>query len=400
MKRDLCYVRDRCLQFRQAIAAVTLSWIWLLAGCANLNVPRCKLGAGVMPVPPAHPDLAVAPRWSTFDGTQFPYTYWPSRTGQTKGTVIVFPGWDSTMGDYPVMGQYLTKRGYEVYGSEQRTGIYDPKRNRRGNPTDPEDWVRDAQAFTSFVARRNGGAPIYYFGHSFGGIVSLAATQESPPELRPKGVIVESIAMPLLIDGKSFVKAVLLMPFASWRIPHVRLAENSGKDPTGIPRVSCQWWHSSDRVREGYKMRYLVAAAKVGHQVRKHSREYQFPVLALTGEKDVVIAANEKSKKELRAYLTEELCNGRAKVISYSNGHHSMILSPTGDANTDGTTGKLLRDVVAWLDARGGGGRTLREGRDSRGKRFSLERVLSRGAKDGRVPSCSTLLCRLSFPLH
>jgi len=263
------------------------------------------------------------------------------------------------MGDYPVMGQYLSKRGYEVYGSEQRTGIYDPKRNRRGNPTNPKDWVRDAQAFTAFVARRNGGAPIYYYGHSFGGIVSLATTHESPPESRPKGVIVESIAMPLLIDGKSFVKAVLLMPFEWWRIPHLRLAESLGKDPIGNPSASCQWLRSPDRLREGYKVRYLVAAAKVGHQVRKHSREYRFPVLVLTGEKDVVIAPDEKSKKKLRAYLTEELCDGRARVISYPNGHHSMILSPTGDANTDGTTGKLLRDVVAWLDAGGGGGRVV-----------------------------------------
>jgi poly(3-hydroxyalkanoate) synthetase len=117
-------------------------------------------------------------------------------------------------------------------------------------------------------------------------------------------------------------------------------------------------------LREGYKVRYLVAAGKVGLRVREQSRGYRFPVLALEGEKDAVLGTDRKSKEVLRAYLNGELCDGRAKVISYPDGHHSMIVSPTGDANTDGTTEKLLRDVVEWLDERSG-----KDGRVARNER-------------------------------
>ncbi len=316
-------------------------------GCTAINRPSCRLPCGVSPAEPAHRKPYGPQPWQSTDAA-FPYSVWaPKNARPVKAVVILAPGWDGTMRDYAALAEHLAAHGYVVYGSEQRSGVYDPKKGRRGNPRAWHEWVRDLQGFTAFVRRKHPGLPLFYHGHSFGTLVATQTASEATQ--KPAGLILQSMAMPLLIEKESAAKGALIGAFAWLRVPHLRLAGEVAK-PTGDEVLNCQWLHSRDRVAEGYKVRYFLQAAKLGHQARLSSRALHLPVLALEGEQDSVVAPKPGDKQAYDQYLRHELRGGRAEVIAYRHGYHTMTIPPTGHPALDQTASKALRDITAWLD--------------------------------------------------
>lgn len=261
--------------------------------------------------------------------------------------MILVPGWDGTMADYAFLAEHLAAHGYIVYGSEQRTGAYDPERRRHGNPDSWKAWVGDLQEFTDFVRRKHPGLAVFYHGHSFGTLVAMRVAAEAAK--KPDGLILQSVAMPLLIEKESALKGALIGALAWVRVPHLRLAGQLAK-PTGDSLLNCRWLNSKDRVAEGYKVRYFLEAAKLGHLARQSSKALAMPLLALEGSMDDVVAPKPADKVAYDFYLRHELANGRAEVITYRDGYHTMTIPPTTDKALDDTSAKALRDITAWLD--------------------------------------------------
>lgn len=323
--------------------------VWSV-GCTALNHPSCRLPQGVQPLRPAHEKPYRPEPWGTGDQA-FPYfVCTPKAPRSVKAVVILVPGWDGTMRDYTVLAEHLCAHGYAVYGSEQRTGVYDPVKSRRGNPGDWHDWVRDLQGFTAFVRHRHPGVPFYYHGHSFGTMVVAQTAAEAGGALRPDGIILQSMAMPFLIEEESAVKGALFGVFAWVRVPQLALGGLAKLGPTGDPTLNCRWMHSKDRLAEGYKVRYFLAAAKLGHRVWETSEKLTLPVLALEGEQDNVVAPKPADKWAYDQFLRYRLRGGRAEVIRYHDGYHTMTIPPTGCPTLDRTTVKALHDITRWLD--------------------------------------------------
>lgn len=260
------------------------------------------------------------------------------------------PGWDGTIADYRVLAEHLRAHGYAVYGSEQATGVHDPVAKRRGHPRHWPEWVRDLQDFTSFVAQRHPRLPLFYHGHSFGTLVAAQTTAAAKVAHRPAGLILQSVAMPFLIERESAL-ADVFMGAASWmRVPHLALIEATGRGPTGDATLNCQWLRSEDRLRIGYKVGYFHEAAKLGHQVWQTSQKLTLPVLALEGERDNVVAPKPADKARYHRFLSERLRGGQADVLPYPDGYHTMTITPTGNPALNRTTEKVLRDITHWLD--------------------------------------------------
>lgn len=319
-------------------------------GCAALNRPSCRLQGG-QPLPPAHKKPYQPAPWGSGDQA-FPYSVWTPKSGRpAKAVVILVPGWDGAVTDYKALAEHLAAQGYAVYGSEQATGVYDPIKRRQGDPHDWHPWVDDLEAFTTFVRSKHPKLPWFYHAHSFGTLVATEVAGTAPVAARPSGLIIQSMAMPLLIDKESAAKGAILDLFAWVRVPHLRLAGELAK-PTGDETQNCQWLNSPDRLAQGYKVRYFHEAAKLGHQARIASRTLQIPVLALEGEKDGVVAPKPKDKQAYDRFLRHELSGGNARVISYRNGFHTMTIPPTGNPALDQTSRQAQGDITKWLDRR------------------------------------------------
>jgi alpha-beta hydrolase superfamily lysophospholipase len=322
------------------------------AGCANrASLPPPQ---GVAPLEPAHTATIQPGKWMTSDGAALPYSVWQAKGGRKKAVVILAPGWDATMRDYTSLAEYLSAHGYAVYGSEQRGGVYDPVPARRGDERDWRAWPRDMTEFTRFVAKRNPGSPIFYHGHSFGALVVLEAAHQARNDrsaVAPRGLVLQSVAMPFVMRLENSPFRTMLSVFDNARYPQLTMIEIMHSRPTGDNVLNSLWVHSPDRLTSGYTVRFFRAACALGHAARVAARDDGPPTLALKGQKDGVVAYLATQKMAYDSFLTRTLRGGKADVIRYENGYHTMTIPHSGNSVIDAVSAKAKADIVAWLDA-------------------------------------------------
>ncbi|MFZ4764866.1 MAG: alpha/beta fold hydrolase, partial [Roseimicrobium sp.] len=260
---------------------------------------------------------------------------------------IVVPGWDSVTTDYRLVAERLAREGCAVYGSEARTGVYDPVKDRRGNPENWHDWVADLKAFTQFVRHKHPGLPLFFHGHSFGGVLALQVAAESP-EAPPRGVIVHSPGYPFMLESEHTLAMAALRSMAWFRFPHLRWMGRMRRFPTNDAAFNGQWVASEDRLQAGYKVRYLWRAFELGHQARLSSRTLALPVLAFGGGLDRVNAMSDEKREAYRCYLMRELAGGPATAGGhttaywYEDGCHTLTAQPTKE--------RLLTAITTWMN--------------------------------------------------
>jgi acylglycerol lipase len=310
-----------------------------LTGCATLNQPQCDLG-GLRPLPACHEASPTV--WESFDGTRLPYHVWTPRTGaRPKAAVILVPGMDSTTCDYDSLAMGLARRGYIVYGSELRAQRYDPVESRRGNPESWVAWTNDLQAFSRFVHRRHPGTPVYYHGHSLGGVIVLGTLAVQPGSPWVKGVILHAPGFPFMATEKNTGRGAVLRGLSWLRFPHRRMIESDDMPLTDDPDFNCRWLHSVDRLAAGYKLRFIVKATELGYEARRYARQVEVPMFVLEGGDDRVVAANDEERRAYRAFLHDELCDGHAEVVTFERGAHLLTKGSTERAAIT-ATGKWL----------------------------------------------------------
>ena len=314
----------------------------LFAGCASDNQPKCKLPAGVKPFPKCQTN-PLAHQWRATGGVMLPFMS-ALPPGKPRGVVLLVPGWDSVTGDYEPITRDLVRHGYAVYGSENRTFAYGPP-NMQGTARDWHPWVEDVKAFSRFVQARHPSVPVFWHGHSFGAVEVLEAAAEVSGGNAPAGIIVHSPGFALMPERKSFLRGMLYGSIAWMTFPQVSQAEKKNLLPTTDCLWNCRWLHSEDRLRQGYKVRFLITAADMGIAARRTSRTLALPVLAMRGGKDrLAINGNESQRAEYDSYMTRDLAGGRAAQFYSEQGGHMLT--------EGGTRQAALRAITRWLDAR------------------------------------------------
>lgn len=339
------------VDFRSRLAlslqlGASLIIVFFFSNCASVgpNSSQCKLPPGVAPLPPCH--KPGDPTWQTFDGTKLPYVEVTPPLGAEKAVVIVVPGWDAVTGDYLHLMEGLAAKGYCVCASENRAERYDPVEARRGEAVPWHDWVADLTAFTEWVAKRHPGKPIFYHGHSFGTLIVIEAEAEAEKRAtgpHVQGVILHSPAFPML-DKDPLAPSVTIGRLLSFvRIDQVSWSEAQHVGPVGDEVDNCRWFESSDRLKKGYSLGFLIKTVELGHAARRSSHDLRVPVMAMEGLRDRVVAPVPRVRKEYHDYLTQELCGGHATVKVYPEGFHLI---------TEGASrNQAMADVVAWMNA-------------------------------------------------
>lgn len=310
----------------------------LLASCANVST--CKQSPeGALPkcqtTPPAH-------EWTSYDGLKLPYLEALPKSGKAKAVVILVSGTDGVTGDYASITTELTKSGYAVYGSENRSFVYGPKTNR-ANPRDWHPWLKDLQRFTRLVRSKQPGLKVFWHGHSFGGVEVLETAAQSRGVFAPDGLIVHSPGFALMHEKKEFWHGVGYGSIAWLRVPHIRLMEKGNMPMTDNPEFDCRWKHSEDRVREGIKVRFFIQAANMGIRARNSSPKLTLPVLAMWGGQDRLgLGGNDGERPAYDHYMRHELAGGKATQFYREEGQHLL---------TEGKTKQeALAAIVGWLN--------------------------------------------------
>jgi alpha-beta hydrolase superfamily lysophospholipase len=327
------------LQSLVAALAVMLS----LSSCALINRPVRSYPKSSRPVA-AHV-RGEGQFWESPDGTVFPkLVQLPPRGQKTRGIVIFADGWDSSTEDYRPLARWLARGGYSVAACEIRGQKYDPVFWRRGLPGSYRAWVEDFKAFCqSARSSYDPGTPWFIHGHSFGGLVGLAAVAEMAPADKPRGMIVHSPGYPFVVAKDSRLRNVLLAPFFWVRLPHLLASDLMQTLPTGDLEHDGRWLRSPDRLRRGYTLKFFAEAIKLGHAAHASLPYVGVPLLALEGGQDRVNTSGGFLKREdYTAFMRDEVGRPPNEYRAYPHEGHTVFIGPEGT--------QAFGDMFRWIE--------------------------------------------------
>ena len=103
----------------------------------------------------------------------FQFRNWVSKSEQPEVVVIALHGFCGAAIDYENLGQFIEREHPRaaVYAYEVRGQGKDPKKDRRGDIENREDWSRDLLAFTHMVRAQHPQAKVVWMGESMGALI-------------------------------------------------------------------------------------------------------------------------------------------------------------------------------------------------------------------------------------
>jgi acylglycerol lipase len=136
--------------------------------------------------------------WSAPDGAVFSYAEWPSAGQPPRAILVAVHGLSGAALDYEPLGRHLADLGVTTLAIELRGQGNDPRRRRRGDLRQIEDWFADLRAFLALVRSQFPGLPLYYYGESMGAAILTRFLAQAAREDQPAGLILASpvVAIP------------------------------------------------------------------------------------------------------------------------------------------------------------------------------------------------------------
>jgi alpha-beta hydrolase superfamily lysophospholipase len=214
------------------------------------------------------------------DGTSLAVGAYP--TGRADAVALVVHGMASHMSWYQGIAEAL---------QEERIAVYMPDRRgvalSEGTPGHIDKWailVQDLLRVTEEVERRHPGRPMHAIGISLGGVITLACSILHPGLFRSQillsPALAASVRLPPLRRIEIFWQA-LFAPHKLYDLPF------GVKDLTDNQR-----WQTTlleEAGRNQVSARFLLETLRIQRFVRKEIEHADLPILALFGERDLVI---------------------------------------------------------------------------------------------------------------
>ncbi|MCY1075957.1 alpha/beta hydrolase [Archangium lansingense] len=204
---------------------------------------------------------------------------------EPRAVVAIIHGIGEHSGRFRNLVNYLTARGHAVYALDLRGHGRSP--GQRGHLLSWSEYREDVRAFLAKVSAREPGRPLFAYGHSMGGLITLDYVLRHPEGL--SGTIISGppfesvgVATPLLVLSARvlsliwpvFALEVPLEPEALCRDPAV--VSHYLKDPLVHRKASARW---------------AVEAIEANVWVKDHAAELRLPLLLLHGEEDRINTA-------------------------------------------------------------------------------------------------------------
>ena len=165
--------------------------------------------------------------WTSFDGLKMYSKGW-SPDGEPKGMVCLVHGHGEHIGRYEHVGAAFAGAGYAMLGFDLRG--HGKSGGARGHAPSFEAFFKDIDGFLREAAGRYPSAPRFIYGHSLGGLLSLAYATSRKADAR--GMIVSSPGLRTALHEQKAKVAIANALGAL--IPTVTLA--SGLNPEHVSR--------------------------------------------------------------------------------------------------------------------------------------------------------------------
>ena len=252
--------------------------------------------------------------------------------GTPKAVVVLVHGLGEHTGRYAHVAKALTKAGYALAGFDLRG--HGRTEGLRGYAPSFEAILQDIDAFFAFLKQRySDPIPYFQYGHSLGGLLTIAYHLYAKPKVA--GVIVSApgFASPLLEQkGK-----VMLVRLLSSILP--KLIIDTGLDVNSIsrdPKV-LEAYNADPLVHEKTSLSFGKAGLDAIEFAFKHAPELQAPLLIMHGTADQLTYPR-GSQDFIRRVSSKD-----ATYKPWAGLYHEIHNEPEQS--------EVLRTMIEWLDA-------------------------------------------------
>jgi acylglycerol lipase len=248
----------------------------------------------------------------------------------TRGVVVIVPGFNSHSGYYGWVAQQLTASGLAVYAVDLRgRGQSD---GERFYVEKLADWVSDVGTVMALAKSRESGLPVFLLGHSAGGVVSCIYTLEHQAELA--GFICESFAFE--VPAPDFALAVF--KGLSHVAPHAHVYHLKNEDFTRDPRAVQAMNEDPLIADETQPIQTAAEMVRADERLKNEFPRITLPLLILHGTAD-------KATKFSGSQLFYAKSGSPDKTIKLYEGHFHDLLNDIDKES-------VIADIKNWIDAR------------------------------------------------
>lgn len=260
------------------------------------------------------------------------YEYFPAE--DARGSVVLLHGMSEFTRKHYELAWYLLEQGYSVYLYDQRCHGHSQRLTDRQDLIHVEqfsDFVEDLDIFMKQLVLPTAAQPVYLYGHSMGGAVSMFYLAEHPGVFR-KAVLsaplfVPRVGAPTPIAAISACKDKLLRGDRS-RLTHSR---------EFVAKIPPEWENDPRCSRNRYMMQlrlddlaYRTTPMTAGFALRalyltpkllRIAKKITTPHLLISGQADTVVQTKPHSRYAKRA--------PQCRFVSVPDAKHAMMCDDT-----------------------------------------------------------------------
>lgn len=253
--------------------------------------------------------------------------------GPVRAVIALIHGIGEHSSRYMNVVNHFVPRGYAVYGFDHRGHGRSP--GRRGYVNAFADFREDVWMFLQMVQRAQPERPIFVYGHSLGGLITLNSLLHHPDGVH--GVVCSAPAIggvgvpPLLLTLARMMSRVWPTFTMETKLPQDGLS----RDPAVSTAVDADpLMHTKGTARLGAE----VEAAQAWTNANAH--RWQLPLLMIHGDGDrLTDPASSRS-------FFDNVPVADKQYILYPGGYH--------ESHNDIHHEQVMADVEAWMEARVG----------------------------------------------
>jgi alpha-beta hydrolase superfamily lysophospholipase len=222
--------------------------------------------------------------WQSKDGLKIFGQEWKPE-GKVKAAIALVHGLGEHSGRYQHVAEAFCAKGYSLTGFDLRG--HGKSEGIRGHAASYEALMADITHNIELTREHFPGVPIFLYGHSLGGNLSLYYCLTQKPDL--KGAIVTS---PGLGTAEPVPGAKLVLGKLLYKLAPATLMD-SGLDRSGLSRdPQVEKVYSADPLVHGkISARWALDMLNNGQYILAHAAEFPIPLLLMVGSADRLISA-------------------------------------------------------------------------------------------------------------
>jgi alpha-beta hydrolase superfamily lysophospholipase len=257
------------------------------------------------------------------------YRYWLPHD-DVRAVVVLVHGFSDHCGRYNALVGALLRHHMVVYGYDLRG--HGRSSGKRGHIDHFDDYRQDTRIFIDFVQKRYADLPLYLFGHSMGGLISLDEAIMYPDAL--SGVIASAplLGTPAVNPAKLWTARLLSRLWPS-------LSMDAGLDASAISRdLGAIHDYQEDPLVHGKgSVRLATELDDAMIETQAKARLLQIPLLIYAGSEDR-ITSPEYSKR-----FYNNVQHAEKSIIIYEGGYH--------ECHNDIHNERVGIEIAQWIEA-------------------------------------------------